>query len=62
VDDKKGKGKWEKDWDEVRVRSGLMEKIAEFLRSKRARELALTSNRAVVEYCVREFLKKEGYL
>lgn len=47
---------------EVRVRAGLMEKIAEFLRSKRARDLALTSNRAVVEYCVREFLKKEGFL
>ena len=39
-----------------------MEKIAEFLRSKRARDLALTINRAVVEYCVREFLKKEGFL
>jgi len=56
------KAKWENDSDEVRVRAGLMEKIAEFLRSKRARDLALTSNRAVVEYCVREFLKKEGFL
>jgi len=56
------KAKWENDSDEVRVRVGLMEKIAEFLRSKRARDLALTSNRAVVEYCVREFLKKEGFL
>jgi hypothetical protein len=60
--DKKGKAAWEKEWDEVRVRTGLMEKVAEFLRSKRAKELALASNRAVVEYCLREFLKKEGYL
>ena len=56
------RGKWEKEWDEVRVRTGLMGKMAEFLRSKRAKELALTSNRAVVEYCLRELLKKEGYL
>jgi hypothetical protein len=39
-----------------------MEKMAEFMRSKRAKELALASNRAVVEYTLREFLKKEGYL
>jgi hypothetical protein len=39
----------------------MMEKVAEFLRSKRAKELALASNRAVVEYCLREFLKKGGY-
>ena len=59
---RKPKSKWEKDWDEVRVRTGLMEKVAEFIRSKRAKELALSNNRAVVEYCLREFLKKEGYL
>ena len=62
LDPKKAKAKWEKEWDEVRVRTGLMGKMAEFLRSKRAKELALTSNRAVVECCLREFLKKEGYL
>jgi hypothetical protein len=39
-----------------------MEKVAEFVRSKRAKELALARNRAVVEYCLREFLKKGGYL
>jgi hypothetical protein len=60
--DKKGKDTWQKQWDEVRVRAGLMEKVAEFLRSKRASELALASNRAVVEYCPQELLKKEGYL
>ena len=62
LDPKKAKAKWEKEWDEVRVRTGLMGKMAEFLRSKRAKELALTGNRAVVECCLREFLKKEGYL
>jgi hypothetical protein len=56
------KGRWEKEWDEVRVRTWLMGKVPEFLRGKRAKELALTSNCAVVEYCLREFLKKEGYL
>ena len=52
LDPKKTKAKWEKEWEEVRVRTGLMRKVAEFLRSKRAKELALTSNRAVVEYCL----------
>ena len=53
------KGRWEKEWDEVRVRTWLMGKVPEFLRGKRAKDLALTSNRAVVEYCLQEFLKKE---
>jgi len=44
-----------------RTERGLASVIT-WLRSKRAKELALTSNRAVVEYCLREFLKKEGYL
>ena len=54
------RGKWEKEWDEVRVRTGLMGKMAEFLRSKRAKELALTSNRAVVEYCLRGSSRKKA--
>lgn len=49
-------------WANVRLPGGLAEKMDEFLRSDRARELGLRNRAAVVTYVVRELLKKEQYI
>lgn len=59
---KRKKEAWEEGWESVRVRRGLCVKADEFVKTKRAQDLGLANRTALVEYFVREGLKKEGVL
>lgn len=58
----KKKGGWEEGWESVRVRRGLCVKADEFVKTKRAQDLGLANRTALVEYFIREGLKREGVL
>tara|TARA_Y100000590_G_scaffold443452_1_gene572928 strand:- start:406 stop:606 length:201 start_codon:yes stop_codon:yes gene_type:complete len=49
-------------WKTVKVPKGLSERIDEFVGSKNAYRLGLTSNSQVVAHAIREFLERKGTL
>ena len=49
-------------WKTVKVPKGLSERIDEFVGSKDAYRLGLTSNSQVVAHAIRQFLESKGSL